>query len=208
MNNKTDNKIIMVTGSRTFSDAQLANAALSAALTILDAGDGDDIRLLHGAARGADSICRDLAAARGITTTAFEPQWRDDRGRFIRSAGFKRNEQMVNHAIVESSRTPHGKAIVIAMPTCAEDDAGDAKNSVGTWHAVRSACRDIPGSLSDKTLQMPVFIVARVGGAGVLVPHNATARAIASLSADDHAIVIKHRGWAMERAVDTICYPL
>lgn len=48
-------------------------------------------QLIHGAARGADSLAAQWAKSRGVPTRAFPADW----NRYGKSAGFRRNERML-----------------------------------------------------------------------------------------------------------------
>lgn len=50
------------------------------------------IRLVHGAARGVDSLCADIARARGWEPVPFRADWT----RFGKAAGVIRNQQMLD----------------------------------------------------------------------------------------------------------------
>jgi hypothetical protein len=52
----------------------------------------DDSTVIHGAARGADSIAGELAAERGLNVRAFPAEWH----RYGRGAGPRRNQQMLD----------------------------------------------------------------------------------------------------------------
>lgn len=48
-------------------------------------------QLIHGAARGADRLAAQWAKSRGVPTRAFPADW----NRYGKSAGYRRNEQML-----------------------------------------------------------------------------------------------------------------
>jgi len=73
--------------------------------------------LIHGAARGADSLAGDWARERGIDVAPYPADW----GAFERAAGPKRNQQMLDEG------KPQG---VVAFPT---------PKSVGTYDMIRRA---------------------------------------------------------------------
>ncbi len=77
-------KTIVVCGSREFADVELVRA------TLRDLVDATDI-VIHGAARGADLIAARVAVEQGAKVVAVPADW----ARYGRSAGFRRNEEMI-----------------------------------------------------------------------------------------------------------------
>jgi ribA/ribD-fused uncharacterized protein len=55
-------------------------------------------QLIHGAAKGADTIAAMWADEVGVTPCPFPAEWRDDHGRKDSNAGFKRNQRMLDEA--------------------------------------------------------------------------------------------------------------
>jgi hypothetical protein len=101
---------ILVCGGREYADARALDGALDAigremAIT----------HLIHGAARGADSLAAAWAQSRGIPALAFPADWRKDG----RAAGFVRNARMLREGRPE---------LVVAFP-----------GGTGTAHMVRLA---------------------------------------------------------------------
>jgi hypothetical protein len=81
-----DSMKILVCGGRDYSDAARVNSFLDAMHRV------EPVTLLiHGAARGADSLGAAWAKSRGVPTQAFPAQW----GRYGRRAGFLRNTEML-----------------------------------------------------------------------------------------------------------------
>jgi hypothetical protein len=76
---------VLVTGSRTWTDAQAISDAF-------DALEGSDHELIVGDAKGADAIARYEAGKRGWTVRVFVAAW----GIHGRAAGPIRNQQMVD----------------------------------------------------------------------------------------------------------------
>ena len=100
---------ILVTGSRNYSDQVRICEVL------------DEIEpsaIVHGAARGADSLAGEWAKANQIEEIPYPANW----AKHGKSAGPKRNELMLD------SETD--VELVVAFPL---------KNSVGTWHMVNLA---------------------------------------------------------------------
>jgi len=89
---------VLVCGGRDYSDARLLNAVLDAAHEA-----NPIVVLIHGAARGADTLAADWAKQRGVLATAYPADWAHEG----RKAGPIRNQQMLN------SGKPH---LVIAFP--------------------------------------------------------------------------------------------
>jgi hypothetical protein len=95
---------ILVCGGRNYADASLLNATLDNIVANIRAtASGQSVRLIHGAARGADSLAAAWASSRGLAATAYPAKW-DIHGR---SAGFVRNKQMLDEG------QPH---LVVAFP--------------------------------------------------------------------------------------------
>jgi hypothetical protein len=87
---------VLVTGSRTWSDAGYIHRVLDALLAV----DGEVV-LFHGScALGADELADQwalsrMAAGANVTINRFPAKWRDGNGIFDKGAGFKRNAQML-----------------------------------------------------------------------------------------------------------------
>ena len=95
---------ILVCGGRDYADAAKVCATLdNIVANIASMAAGQNIRLIHGAARGADSLAAAWASSRGLAATAYPAKW-DIHGR---SAGFVRNTQMLEEG------QPH---LVVAFP--------------------------------------------------------------------------------------------
>ena len=80
-------KKILVTGSRDFTDKETIRQALIAEY------EGDDLIVIHGAARGADSLADALAVSSPIATVVRVPADWENRPRW--QAGPLRNEHML-----------------------------------------------------------------------------------------------------------------
>ena len=95
---------ILVCGGRDYADAKAVNDILDNIVENIHAmASGQSVRLIHGAARGADSLAAAWASARGIAATAYPAKW----DLYGRSAGFVRNTQMLEEG------QPH---LVVAFP--------------------------------------------------------------------------------------------
>lgn len=106
----TGTTVVLVCGGRDFTDARLADASLDA----LHARLGISL-VVHGNARGADTLAHNWALRHNIAVRPFTAQW----ARYGRSAGTMRNEQMLREARPD---------YVVAFP-----------GGVGTAHMVRIA---------------------------------------------------------------------
>lgn len=81
---------LLVTGSREWTDIDTVRAWLSP-LAPRPQTRGGVYRLIHGGARGADSIAGDVARELGFVVDVFPADWENDG----RGAGAKRNDRMV-----------------------------------------------------------------------------------------------------------------
>ena len=91
---------VLVCGSRDFADRDLLYAKLDEVRERL----GDiPMRVISGAARGADRLGAEWAANRGVPADEYPAQW----DRYGKSAGYRRNEQMLREG------RPH---LVVAFP--------------------------------------------------------------------------------------------
>lgn len=82
-------KKILITGSREFSNVQIMKDALNAEVI-----PGEDVIVVHGAARGADTIADKLAVASSVATVVRVPADWENRPRW--QAGPVRNEHMLD----------------------------------------------------------------------------------------------------------------
>ena len=91
-------------GGRNYADAAKVNATLDNIVENIQlTASNQSVRLIHGAARGADSLAAAWSSSRGLAATAYPAKW-DIHGR---SAGFVRNKQMLDEG------QPH---LVVAFP--------------------------------------------------------------------------------------------
>jgi hypothetical protein len=79
---------ILVTGGRDFTGRDLVKKTLLEFVTIF----GRPELLIHGGARGADTICGEEATKLGIRTLVVLPDWE----RFKHTAAILRNQEMVD----------------------------------------------------------------------------------------------------------------
>ena len=82
---------LLITGSRYFNDAVLMHAAISDAVSTLRGFGFTRIVLVHGGARGADTLAAQIGRSMGLEIEAHPARW-DVYGR---SAGPVRNREMV-----------------------------------------------------------------------------------------------------------------
>ena len=104
---------LMVTGARDWSDRDAINRAM--AQCWLDAGSPAECTLIHGGAKGADTIAASIAAEHGWVVHVFPADW-DGLGK---KAGPMRNSEML-----ESGRPDHVVGCLVL-------------GSIGTHHALR-----------------------------------------------------------------------
>jgi hypothetical protein len=86
-------KTVVVAGSRTFSDYELMEVKLYSILARWEA-EGEEITILDGGARGADSLARKYAIESGHGSITIRADW----NKYGRSAGMRRNEVMADKA--------------------------------------------------------------------------------------------------------------
>ena len=77
---------VLVCGGRDYNDKARLFAVLDELLM-----DDLDMSIIQGAARGADSLAGEWAKFRGVPQQVFPAQW----DKYGKSAGFRRNEQML-----------------------------------------------------------------------------------------------------------------
>lgn len=82
---------VIVAGSRDFCDYELMKSKLD---KLLARYDPQDLTIVCGEARGADSLGKRYAEERGISVKSFPAEWE----RYGKSAGYKRNVQMAENA--------------------------------------------------------------------------------------------------------------
>lgn len=107
-------KRILVTGSRDWIDRETIHDALLDAY--IQWGFPKDAVLVHGAARGADTIARGIWVGQGLKDEPYPAQWRA----FGKRAGRLRNELMVDL----------GADLCLAFPL---------EHSIGTLHCMKIA---------------------------------------------------------------------
>lgn len=107
-------KKVMVTGSRDWSDIDLINNKLRE--IYIELGSPENVLLLSGGCRGADSLAESIWELNGLPVQRFPADW----DKYGKAAGPIRNRQMVDES----------PDVVIAFPL------GD---SVGTRGAIRMA---------------------------------------------------------------------
>ncbi|MCP4437524.1 MAG: DUF2493 domain-containing protein [Aureispira sp.] len=83
---------IIVAGSRGFKDYPFLRNILHA---VIDEGEkGDEVEIVSGGAKGADSLGEVYAKEFGYSTTKFPANWK----KYGRAAGYIRNEEMAEYA--------------------------------------------------------------------------------------------------------------
>ena len=82
---------VIVAGSRDFCNYELMKSKLD---KLLARYDPQDLTIVCGEARGADSLGKRYAEEHGISVKSFPAEWE----RYGKSAGYKRNVQMAENA--------------------------------------------------------------------------------------------------------------
>jgi hypothetical protein len=83
---------IAVVGSRSFNDYEYMRARLDA--LYITVKDSRMLELVSGGARGADKFAEDYAVERKLLMRVYPADW----DRYGKSAGYKRNQQIVDYA--------------------------------------------------------------------------------------------------------------
>lgn len=84
---------VIVCGGRDFSDKELFASSLDTVLCKFQ-----NVEIISGHAKGADSFAEEYASLRGYPLTVFRPDW----NKYGRSAGPIRNRQMLEYACQET----------------------------------------------------------------------------------------------------------
>lgn len=127
---------VLVTGSRDWTDPDLIGRALNSALALLQVPVTvqDRVTLVHGAAKGLDSLAAQIAGSRGWKIETHPAQWqahtaacpaRHQGEPTCKMAGHRRNHEMI----------ALGADLVLSFPLGAEDSG----HSKGTWGCTRAA---------------------------------------------------------------------
>ena len=92
---------ILVCGGRGYDNQDRVNKILDKVVEAINGEKGTkSVRIIHGAATGADSLAARWAAGRGIDSTAYPADW----GAYGKRAGYIRNKQMLEegkpHAVI------------------------------------------------------------------------------------------------------------
>lgn len=130
---------VLVTGSRDFTDPSLVDQCLDAALALLQMplSMQSSVKLIHGAAKGLDSIAGQVASRRGWAIESHPAQWDKHTAACpawhvtpepkptCKMAGHRRNHEMI----------ALGADVVLAFPLGIEASG----HSRGTWGCARAA---------------------------------------------------------------------
>lgn len=112
---------VLMAGSRGWVEREVIASDLDWLLTF-----GEEVRVIEGGARGADTIARQEAERRGLRVLEVRPDW----DRHGRSAGYVRNEQMIQ--VLRTKGTLGHRVGVLAY---------QVDGSRGTAHTIRTAER-------------------------------------------------------------------
>lgn len=127
---------ILVTGSRDFTDGPAVARVLDTAAQLLGTPASAQPTLVHGAARGLDTLAGETAAGLGWTVEAHPAQWNTHTDQCpawhldlptCKMAGHRRNHEMI----------ALGADVVLGFPTGTKDSG----QSRGTWGCVDAAVR-------------------------------------------------------------------
>lgn len=132
---------VLVTGSREWTDMNVIDQALDAALALLQAPVTmqDTVSLVHGAAKGLDALAAQVAGSRGWKVEGYPARWNEHTAECpawhltpepkptCKMAGHRRNHEMI----------ALGADLVVAFPM-GEESSGYSK---GTWGCARAAMK-------------------------------------------------------------------
>lgn len=99
--NKIVPKRVLVSGSRNWSDAGTIHTALNEMRAV-----HGEIIVVHGGAKGADSIADSWARLRDVPVEVYPAQW----DKYGKAAGMKRNQQMLDTGIDVVAAFPLGRS--------------------------------------------------------------------------------------------------
>ena len=85
---------VVIAGSRGFNGYVYMKKSLDSLLE----GENDQIEIVSGHAKGADSLGEQYAAEKGYKVAVFKPDWK----RYGRGAGMIRNQEMLDYACKET----------------------------------------------------------------------------------------------------------
>lgn len=100
---------ILVCGGRDFADVEAVNRALDAVLA-----KHPDMIVIHGAARGADTLAARWAAANDVRCEAYPADW----SRHGRAAGPLRNQAMLDTGVSGCVAFPGGRGTADMVKRC------------------------------------------------------------------------------------------
>jgi hypothetical protein len=101
--------VMIICGGRRYNDREaMAHHVARAAMMELESG--HCLSIVHGGAKGADTLAGDAADELGLRTEVFEADW----GQHGRSAGHVRNQEMARHLV--AARKRGAKVCVVAFP--------------------------------------------------------------------------------------------
>lgn len=123
---------ILVTGSRQWHDQHrpIVEAAIQAAMKLLEPSGAGDFTIVHGGARGLDSQAAAVAAEHGLRAEAHYADWNAHRDKPSNPAGYIRNQQMVDA----------GADLCLSFPLHRLSERGK-DTSRGTWHCTQAAAK-------------------------------------------------------------------
>lgn len=129
--------IILVTGSRKEESLARISIGINRAMILLSERECDiehlDILLVHGGAKGADTVAASYMKSNGYQVKEFRADW----NKHGKSAGPIRNQEMVEFCMVSTgSLGEYKSAVCVAFPL---------SDSIGTWDCIkRSIDHGIP----------------------------------------------------------------
>lgn len=95
----------LITGSRVFNDAYIMNLALDGFIEEREV-DKKTLTLVHGGARGADSLSSIWAKKNGVEVEVWYPDWNT----YGKAAGVMRNQDMLDSGVDIVIAFPKGEA--------------------------------------------------------------------------------------------------
>jgi hypothetical protein len=124
-------KRLLVCGGRNFSDEDSLALWMREAVAVLGVERPEDMLVIHGGARGADSVAGRIAAGSKVPVQVYPADW----NQYGRRAGFLRNKQMLDEGrpdLVLAAPGGVGTAMMVKIALAAGVPVLDKRALLGT----------------------------------------------------------------------------